>query len=226
MIASPEQARRDTVVLVHGLAVKRWVMAALARSLAKVFGTTLNWGYRSLWSPLEKHGRELAGVLRRLEKNGLGRVHLVTHSMGGIIGRLALAEHTPGNFGRFVMIAPPNRGSHVATRLAPYLGRICPPLVQLADHETSYVCSLPLPQVPELGIIAAGTDFLVREPNTRLGCEQDYLVLQGFHSSLLWRRETADQVRHFLEHGRFHRQPCPQCAGPIAAPLAPETGQI
>jgi pimeloyl-ACP methyl ester carboxylesterase len=203
-----EPLKKDAVVLVHGLAANRLVMASLTRSLKKVLGVAINWGYRSLWSPLERHGRELAGLLRKLEKGGAGRIHLVTHSMGGIIGRLALAEHLPSNFGRFVMIAPPNRGSHVAAQLAPYLGRICPPLIQLTDQATSYVCSLPHPQVPALGIIAADTDFLVREPNTRLGCEHDHIVLPGLHSSLLWRQETAEQVRHFLEYGHFRRQPC------------------
>ena len=143
--------------------------------------------------------------------------------MGGIIGRLALAEHLPRNFGRFVMIAPPNRGSHVAAQLAPYLGRICPPLIQLTDQTTSYVCSLPLPQVPDLGIIAADTDFLVHEPNTRLGCEHDHIILPGLHSSLLWRQETAEQVRHFLEHGHFRRQPCAAavCSAVAQSPAQP-----
>ena len=103
------------------------------------------------------------------------------------------------------MIAPPNRGSHVAARLAPYLGSLCPPLAQLADSDSSFVRSLPPPVVRELGIIAARTDFLVLEPNTRLGCERDHIILPGLHSSLLWRRETAEQVRHFLEHGVFRR---------------------
>jgi triacylglycerol lipase len=200
------EARRDMVVLVHGLAANRIVMRALAVSLAKVSTKVVNWGYQSLWSPLERHGRQLAALLWRLEQEKLhDRVHLVTHSMGGIIARLALAEYLPKRFGRFVMIAPPNRGSHVAARLAPYLGRICPPLLQLTDAKASFVCSLPPPQVAELGIIAAQTDFLVHEHSTRLGCERDHITLPGLHSSLLWRRETAEQVRHFLEHGRFSR---------------------
>lgn len=217
-----ESLKQDAVILVHGLAANRLVMGLLARSLGKVLGATVNWGYRSLWSPIERHGRELAGLLRKLERRGHERIHLVTHSMGGIIGRLALAEHLPRNFGRFVMIAPPNRGSHVAALLAPYLGRICPPLLQLADHEASYVCSLPLPQVPELGIIAAHTDFLVHEPNTRLGCERDHIILAGLHSSLLWRQETAEQVRHFLEFGQFKRP----LAEASVVPLAPDSGQF
>jgi triacylglycerol lipase len=199
--------RGDIVVLVHGLAAHRVIMRSLAESLKRVFAGVVNWGYQSLWSPLERHGQELAHLLRRLERDvPHDRIHLVAHSMGSIIGRVALAEYQPDRFGRFVMIAPPNRGSHIASRLAPYLGRLCPPLVQLADDRSSFVCSLPPPSVPELGIIAAQADFLVLEPNTRLGCECDHIVLPGLHSSLLWRRETAEQVQHFLEHGRFVRK--------------------
>jgi pimeloyl-ACP methyl ester carboxylesterase len=197
---------RNAVVLVHGLAASRIIMRSLASSLGKVFAGVVNWGYDSMWSPIERHGRQLAELLQRLDGDGAyDRIHLVTHSMGGIIGRIALAEFLPQRFGRFVMIAPPNRGSRVAAFLAPYFGRICPPLVQLTDAATSFVCSLPPPTVPELGIIAAQSDFLVHEPNTRLGCESDHITLPGLHSSLLWRRETADQVQHFLEHGRFSR---------------------
>lgn len=198
-------------MLVHGLAAPPMVMDPLARSLKRFFARVVNWGYSSLWSRIELHGSVFADFLRRLDEDNPhgdkahGRIHLVTHSMGGIIGRLALAEYVPERLGRFVMIAPPNRGSHVARRLAPFLGYICPPLMQLADHAASFVCSLPPLSVPELGIIAAQTDFLVEEPNTRLGCEADHIVLPGLHSSLLWRSETADQVRHFLEHGRFNR---------------------
>jgi triacylglycerol lipase len=197
----------EVVVLVHGLLATTVVMRSLARSLSGVFAGVVNWGYQSLWSPIERHGRQLAEVLRRLDHDDAhDRIHLVTHSMGGIIGRIALDEYMPGRFGRFVMIAPPNRGSHIAARLAPFFGRICPPLLQLTDHNASFVCSLPPPSVTELGIIAAETDFLVLEPNTRLGCERDHIVLPGLHSSLLWRRETAEQVRHFLEHGSFKRE--------------------
>src|SRR5436190_22641444 len=207
MISRPDDYRRnDTIVLIHGLAAPPLVMDPLARSLRQFFAHVLNWSYPSLWSRIERHGSKLVEQLRRLDGDEAhGRIHLVGHSMGGIIARLALAEFVPERLGRFVMIAPPNRGSHVARRLAPYLGRICPPLTQLADHDASFVRSLPLPSIHDLGIIAAQTDFLVEEPNTRLGCEADHIVLPGLHSSLLWRSETADQVRHFLEHGRFRR---------------------
>jgi len=204
--ANNHSSEQDTVVLVHGLAAMPFVMRPLARSLRQHFGQIVNWGYSSLGSRIERHGRSLAQLLRRLDGNeSSGRIHLIGHSMGGIIGRLALAEFLPERFGRFLMLATPNRGSPVARRLAPLLGRICPPINQLTDHVSSFVCTLPMPSGAELGIIAAQGDFMVLEPSTRLGCERDHIVLPGLHSSVLWQRETAEQVRHFIEHGEFRR---------------------
>jgi pimeloyl-ACP methyl ester carboxylesterase len=199
------QLQQDVVILIHGLAANRVIMAPMARALKAGLGRILNWGYSSLWSPIERHGRTLANVLRQMDETHAGRIHLVTHSMGGIIARVALGEFRPQRLGRMVMVAPPNRGSRVAAKLAPWLGRICPPLVQLADCDNSFVCKLPPPEVPELGVIAAATDYLVHAESTRLGCETDHITLPGLHSSLLFQRETADQVRYFLEHGRFRR---------------------
>ena len=184
--AAVKHARGEAVVMVHGLLANKLVMEGLARWLKPQFHRVVNWGYSSLWSPIERHARQLAELLQKLDHE-CERIHLVTHSMG-------------------VMIAPPNRGSHVASRLAPYLGIFCPPILQLTDDSQSFVCSLPPPAIDELGIIAAQTDFMVQAPSTRLGCERDYIVLPGLHSSLLWRQETARQVHHFLQHGRFLHQ--------------------
>jgi pimeloyl-ACP methyl ester carboxylesterase len=204
----PEEAisREDTVVLAHGLAALPVIMAPLARSLQPNFGNVINWGYPSLWSRIETHADRFVDLLRQLDsQSGGGRIHLVCHSMGCIIGRLALAEFMPQRLGRFVMIAPPNRGSRWARHLAPHLGRLSPPIAQLTDEQSSFVCSLPAPTAREIGIIAAKFDFMVAEPNTSLGCEADHIVLPGLHSTVLWRRETAMQVQYFIEHGHFQR---------------------
>ena len=147
---SHNSTTRDAVILVHGLAANQLVMAPLAHALGSFYGQVVNWGYSSLWSPIEGHAQRLAALIKGLEERA-DRIHVVAHSMGGIITRLALAEFQPRRLGRLVMVAPPNRGSHVATWLAPWLGRICPPLVQLADSQDSLVCRLPLPQVSRTG---------------------------------------------------------------------------
>ena len=197
---------KSAVVLVHGLAAHRMVMMPLERHLKPRFARVTNWGYSSLWSRIERHGAALAGLLADLEGSAdVEHIHLVTHSMGGIIARLALAEKMPAKLGRMVMLAPPNRGSHVARWLSPVLGLICPPLVQLSDHCQSFVACLPPLAGVHVGVVAAAADELVCEKSTHLPNEADHITLPGFHSSILWFEETARQVAHFLEQGRFDR---------------------
>ena len=199
-------APRGAVVLVHGLAAPRAVMSPLERHLKPGYASVTNWSYASLWSRIERHGKALADFLRQLEERHIGAaVHLVTHSMGGIVARLALAEYRPAQMGRLVMLAPPNGGSHVARRLAPLLGRLIPPVSQLSNDVRSFMASVPVPMGVHVGVIAAERDVLVAEPLTHLPNEADHITLPGFHSSVLWKAETARQVSHFLENGRFDR---------------------
>lgn len=202
------QTGTAAVVLVHGLAAHRLVMAPLGKRLSTHFGQVVNWGYRSIWSPIAVHSERLADYLHRLdETDSVDTINLVTHSMGGIVTRLALERYRPGKFGRLVMIAPPNCGSRVATFLKPWLGRVCPPINQLTDDECGFVCTLPHPSGLEIGVIAASGDYMVRESSTHLPCEADHIVLPGLHSSVLFRRDTAEQVRTFLLGGRFQKAP-------------------
>lgn len=195
------------VVLVHGLAAHRLVMRPLAGRLSQSFGHVVNWGYRSIWSPIAVHADRLAERLRQLDATGsVDSIHLVTHSMGGIVTRVALESYRPGKLGRLVMIAPPNSGSRVATFLKPWLGRLCPPIPQLTDAADGFVRTLAHPQDVEIGVIAARGDYMVQESSTHLPCEADHIVLPGLHSSVLFRRETAEQVKSFLLGGRFQKE--------------------
>ncbi len=197
----------DALILIHGLGAHWLVMSPLARRLQKQFGRVINWSYSSLWSRIESHGQKITEQLHQLDDDPkVERIHLITHSMGGIVARLALAKRVPTKMGRMVMLAPPNTGSHVARSLAPVLGRLCPPLVQLSDELQSFVALLPPPGQIEIGIIAARNDFLVAEPRTHLPTEKEHIILPGMHSSLVWRQETAEQVAEFLMSGKFRRR--------------------
>jgi len=197
------QVRKETVVLVHGLAAPRWVMSPLGRFLGCSGFGVVNWGYASIRRSIEWHGEALRERLEQLVNSSVDRCHLVTHSMGSIVARCALAGGGRPNVGRVVMLAPPNHGSHVARRLAPYLGFACQPLRQLSDDSASFVRGLPQPDALEIGIIAAASDAVVPLASTRLACQRDHIVLPGRHGLLPLRPDTARQVLTFLREGRF-----------------------
>jgi len=123
--------------------------------------------------------------------------------MGCIIGRSALLEERFPKVRRWVMLAPPNRGSHTARTLAPWLGWLCKPLIELSDEAGSFVNQLGVPEGVEIGVIAADPDLVVAISSTHLPGQRDWCVMRGPHSGLVWRRDTVNAVRRFLETGGF-----------------------
>jgi hypothetical protein len=148
-----------------------------------------------------------------------GRIHFVTHSLGGIVLRDYLAGHTMTNLGRVVMLAPPNHGSELADRLKQSaLGRW---ILGPAGYELGTGASeLPERLGParfQLGIIAANSPLLpclfrvfsgpndgkVSVQSARLEGMADFLVVPGSHTWIIWRADTSRQVLAFLAHGHF-----------------------
>lgn len=102
-----------TVVLLHGLGRTPLSMTAMAVAARRRGYRVVNWNYASkrlsIAENAEAFVREVAPRLRDAK-----RVHVITHSLGGIIVPRVLATHGLPNLGRVVMLAPPNRGSEVA----------------------------------------------------------------------------------------------------------------
>ncbi|HUY88009.1 MAG TPA: hypothetical protein VMV10_04710 [Pirellulales bacterium] len=131
------------------------------------------------------------------------RIHLVSHSMGGIVARYALILGRPTKLGRFVMLAPPNKGSRLASFCGPALRCCFPAIDQLAARPGSFVNGLPEPEGVEVGIIDASIDLLVRAGNTSLACQRDHIVLTATHTLLAFQGRLAEEVLRFLATGRF-----------------------
>ncbi|MEQ8849341.1 hypothetical protein [Botrimarina sp.] len=208
--------RRELVVMTHGIASTRFFLTPLATRLVRAGYAVRLHGYPSLWWSNRDFGRSFAALLRRLGPK-YEKVHLVVHSMGGIVARCALKEELPDNFGRVVQIAPPNRGSHVATRLAvdspsaawnhlvvrPHRF-VAPTLQELTDLPDSFVnCLGPPPPGVEIGVIAASHDNVLHPGQTHLDGQADHVTVSGWHTGILWKRETADMVVRFLRDGGF-----------------------
>jgi alpha-beta hydrolase superfamily lysophospholipase len=223
--ASGPATDRQCVVLVHGYLANKLLLALLARRLRNRGYRTDLWGYRNMWSSIQVLADRFARSLAALDADPrIDTLHLVTHSMGGIIGRAALDRYRPRKLGRFVMLAPPNRGSFVATAMAGSFGRVLKPVAELSTAANSLVNSLPTPDDVDIGVIAAAHDALVSSESTHPPVPHDHVTLPTWHTGLLFRRDTADLVADFLASGRFPSPP-PAAPGSPALPPEPRTAE-
>lgn len=135
--ADAEPEGTHLVVLLHGLARTRRSMRSLGRALEAEGRRVARLTYASTRESIERHAADLRDVLAGLE--GVTRVSFVTHSLGGIVARTALADPEASWRGRIevaslVQIAPPNGGSQTARRLdlAPFRWFLGPSFTALA----------------------------------------------------------------------------------------------
>ena len=104
----------ETVVLVHGIWMTGLEMLPLARRLRTCGYRTQVLRYRSLRRPLDWNARRLVQLVRR---QGPGPVHLVGHSLGGLVILQALQDSQDLAAGRVVLLGSPVNGSLIARRL-------------------------------------------------------------------------------------------------------------
>jgi triacylglycerol lipase len=210
------------VLVLHGLARTRYSMQPLARYLAAHGYQVENVGYPSRRLPIETLAREvLPRALARCRRLAPTRIHVVTHSLGGILVRAYLAEQAVPELGRVVMLSPPNQGSEVVDRLRglPGFGLYNGPAgLQLGTGPDSVPRGLGPVDFP-LGIITGDRcadpllSRLLPKPNdgkvsvasARVEGMQDFLVVPYGHTTIMRQLPVMEQVLAFLGTGRFVR---------------------
>ncbi len=105
----------DTVVLVHGIWMTGLEMAVLRWQLGRCGYRTRVFHYASLRRDPAGNARRLSAFLDRID--GDGAIHLLTHSLGGVIACHALADTRPERLGRVLMLGAPLQGSALARHL-------------------------------------------------------------------------------------------------------------
>ena len=207
----------ETVVLVHGLWMNGLELSMLGHRLRREHGYEVRtFTYPTMSGTAAEICRDLAAFVSGLE--GAGPVHLVGHSLGGVLVHRTLTDCGAGRIdGNAVLLAPPLNGSGAARGAARF------PMLRplLGPHVLSELVHPP-PRAwrgpNAIGVIAGtlrmGTgqffahfdednDGTVGVSETRIPGLADHLVLPHSHFGMLYAHDVAAQVAHFLRHGRF-----------------------
>lgn len=196
-------------------------MYLIKRRLEREYGMrTLLFSYRSVHGKLDENAAALAGFIEQQNVDGM---HIIGHSLGGVLALRMLACESYALPGRVVCLGSPLTGSRAATFLSEQewaeeiVGRSLPGgVIHAAANEwASHVCD-----EREIGVIAGNVplglgrlfarfdednDGTVAVSETRLEGARDHLVMPVSHKGLLVSADVADQAAAFLKRGEFLR---------------------
>jgi pimeloyl-ACP methyl ester carboxylesterase len=208
-------AQTETVLLLHGLWMGRWAMGWLARALRRAGFDTVPVGYRSMRGAPEQHIVRLADAVNRCHANV---VHLVGHSMGGVIALRYLQGGAPPSIRRALLLGTPSLGCQAALAFerqpwgAALLGGSLElwraPFAQaLQTHaEVGAIAgNRPFGLGPLFVRLPEPSDGVVTVEETRIQGLRDHIVLPVSHTGMLMSRAVATQAVHFLKRGQFLR---------------------
>jgi len=217
----------ETVVLVHGLWMNGLELSMLGLRLRRDHGYDVRtFSYPVMSGAASDICRDLAAFAANAA--GEGRVHFVGHSLGGVLVYRTLAEYGAGRLdGNAVLLGAPLNGCKAARGAAQFAA--LRPL--LGPHVMSELAEPP-PRgwsgPNAVGVIAGtlrvGTgqlfaqfdednDGTVGVSETRIPGLTDHLVLPHSHFGMLYARDVATHVAHFLRHGHFLPAPSPAAGG-------------
>ncbi|SET79489.1 esterase/lipase family protein [Geodermatophilus poikilotrophus] len=217
LFAADPLAARVPVVLVHGLIDNHSVFAVMRRSLRRRgFTSVCSWNYSPLLADVGRGAADLGRHLQRIcEQTGYERVHVVGHSLGGLLARYHVQRQGGDqHVESLVTLGTPHQGSVLAHLLpTPLVRQLRPGSVVLRE------LAEPAPGV-RTSVIAVYSDLdQVVVPTSAGRCDhpdlqaRNVLVRGVGHMSLPFHRTVLDEVATTLA-GR--RQPHADVPAPAA----------
>ena len=204
------------VLLVHGLWYGRPGMLRLARRLRKRGWACELFGYSSVFTAPDSNVKRLAERVAGLQDQDDAPLHLVGHSLGGLVILKMLADwHTELDGGRVVLLGSPLNGSAVARRmlgnrlLKPWVGRAAKLLDAGLDDLPGDREVAAIAGTSSLGVgrlfadLEKPHDGTVTVAETKVPGLADHLELPVSHTGLVLSRNVAQATDAFLRCGRF-----------------------
>ncbi len=210
------------IVFLHGHRQMMGGMGRFARWAEAEGFAALNLRYCSMTHALPDIVDALEPRIRDFADRTDGPLHLVGHSLGGLLIRALLSRYRPATLGRVVMMGTPHGGSEWADlSLRLRLGdRVLGPVgnfLTTTRHpdDEALLCPVDFP----LGVIAGRTPWepviprLLPRPNdgtvsvasTRIAGMTDHIVMPVTHAFMPSNAAVRRQVIAFLREGRFRR---------------------
>lgn len=206
------------VLLLHGLGESPLRLALIATALRCAGYSASAPQYPSTEYPAEELTPLIGDFIN--QHRDAPALHIVTHSMGGILARAWLQDHAVPNLGRVVMLAPGHRGSeafNLYRHTPPFRELFGPAGQQAAKDEDCFACHLSENVDYEVGVIAGCLSlnplawFAMSWPNdgnvavrdTMMRGMKDHVVVPAGHDSIPLHPLSVLQTLHFLRHGEF-----------------------
>jgi len=212
------------VICLHGIGRSSKSMHPIIQSLASEPVTAVPFDYPGNRSSLA----ECADFLRQMVNSlsAAEQISFVVHSMGGLVVRRYLQDHSDSRHSLMVMLGTPNLGADLAEMLknfALFKALYGPAGQELAAGADNVASSLPVPSFP-FGVIAGGRgdergfnpllkgddDGTVTVSCTRLPGAADFLRVNRLHSLLMSDPQVHAAIRCFLKNQRFSLERPPE----------------
>lgn len=196
-----------TVILVHGLWGTDLGLRCLGRRIARTGMTVTYYRYASWRESLEKSSRGLRELVRR---SAGCTVHLLGHSMGGIVIARMLEGGSPPEVGKVALLGSPIRGSAIVTAVSGNpVGRflIGPAALEgIVENRPPAPANRPLLVVAGTSPLGIGLLFGLPRPNdgwiqvSETQVEGAKTILSGaWHFGLLFSSKVAEGVCAFFQ---------------------------
>ena len=203
---------KSQIVLVHGLWNRGWYMAKMAKRLQAHGHNVRVFSYPTRSDCLDGHANHLRTFIDEAKS---AELHLIGHSMGGLVILNMLERFDDLPPGRVVLMGTPVKGSGVVERMQKLpgqrflFGKARENLLQgyehtPATHETGMIRGTRALGLGRLaGKMSETNDGSVTISETALEGLKDTVERDVSHSEMLVSADVVEQVDQFIKSGQF-----------------------